>query len=87
MSNTVAMSAVSWLATPVSGWRNTAHNSRPSVRVLYKYLSPPSDVRNFMGVGRFQVGEADAQLASHPKRATLCTLPWLSAYSMSTGNG
>jgi hypothetical protein len=36
MSNTKAELAVLWLASPVSGWRNTAHNSRPSVCVLYK---------------------------------------------------
>ena len=33
------------------------------------------------------INEADVQLALHPKRATLCTLPWLSVYSMSTGDG
>ena len=83
MSNTkqafeLALGQVSWCTLPVSGWRTTAHASRPADCVLNTYWLV------CRGVFVFQVGSAEAQL-EQPKRATLCTLPWLSVCCTSTG--
>ena len=70
---------MSSLTSPVSGWRTTAHASRPADCVLNTYWLV------CRGVTEPQVGAAEAQL-EQPKRATLCTLPWLSVCSTSTGD-